>query len=76
MPAKHYKVTLTPEERQHLLALVSTGKAAAYRLTRAPTSCGNLRLGQMDTDRFPWWRGQFAPRHASPSRFPWRVMAL
>lgn len=35
MPAKHYKVTLTPEERQDLLALVSTGKAAAYRLTRA-----------------------------------------
>jgi hypothetical protein len=35
MPAKHYKVTLTPEERQDLLALVSTGNAAAYRLTRA-----------------------------------------
>lgn len=35
MPAKDYKVTLTPEERQDLLALVSTGKAAAYRLTRA-----------------------------------------
>jgi Winged helix-turn helix len=35
MPAKHYKVTLTHEERQDLLALVSTGKAAAYRLTRA-----------------------------------------
>ena len=35
MPAKYYKVTLTPAERQHLLTLVSTGKAAAYRLTRA-----------------------------------------
>ena len=35
MPAKHYKVTLTREERQNLLALVSTGKTAAYRLTRA-----------------------------------------
>ena len=35
MPATHYKVTLTPEEREDLLALVSTGKAAAYRLTRA-----------------------------------------
>ena len=35
MPAKHDKVTLTPEGRQHLLALVSTDKAAAYRLTWA-----------------------------------------
>ena len=35
MPAKHYKVTLTSAEREDLLALVSTGKAAAYRLTRA-----------------------------------------
>jgi hypothetical protein len=35
MPAKHYKVLLTHEERQDLLALVSTGKAAAYKLTRA-----------------------------------------
>ena len=35
MPAKHDKVTFTPEERQALLALVSTGKAAACRLTRA-----------------------------------------
>jgi hypothetical protein len=35
MPAQHDKVTLTPEERQDLLALVSTGKAAAYRLMRA-----------------------------------------
>jgi hypothetical protein len=35
MPAKFYKVTLTADERQELLALVSTGKAAAYRLTRA-----------------------------------------
>ena len=35
MPAKRYKVTLSPEERQALLALVSKGKAAAYKLTRA-----------------------------------------
>lgn len=35
MPAKRYKVTLTSDERQALLALVSTGKAAAYKLTRA-----------------------------------------
>ena len=35
MPAKRYKVTLSPEERQDLLALVSKGKAAAYKLTRA-----------------------------------------
>src|SRR5215471_5571421 len=35
MPAKHDKVLFTPEERQDLLALVSTGKAAAYQLTRA-----------------------------------------
>ena len=35
MPAKRYKVTLTEAERQDLLALVSTGKAAAYKLTRA-----------------------------------------
>jgi Homeodomain-like domain len=35
MPAKHDKVTVTPEERENLRALVSTGKAAAYRLTRA-----------------------------------------
>src|SRR5262245_26453721 len=35
MPAKHYKVLLTHEERQDLLALVSTGKSAAYKLTRA-----------------------------------------
>lgn len=35
MPAKYYKVTLTPEERQDLLALISKGKAAAYKRTRA-----------------------------------------
>jgi hypothetical protein len=35
MPAKRYKVTLTDAERQDLLALVSTGTAAAYKLTRA-----------------------------------------
>jgi Homeodomain-like domain len=35
MPAKRYKVTLTDEERQALLALLSKGKAAAHKLTRA-----------------------------------------
>ena len=35
MPAKRYKVTLTDAERQGLLTRVSTGKAAAYKLTRA-----------------------------------------
>lgn len=35
LPAKHDKVLFTHEERQDLLALVSTGKAAAYKLTRA-----------------------------------------
>jgi hypothetical protein len=35
MPATHDPVTFTPEERQPLRALVSTGKTAAYRLTRA-----------------------------------------
>ena len=35
MPAKHYKVNLLPEERADLQSLVSTGKAAAYKRTRA-----------------------------------------
>ena len=35
MPAKRYKVTLTDEERQDLLALIAKGKAAARKLTRA-----------------------------------------
>ena len=35
MPAKHYKVNLNPEERDELQRLVSTGKAAAYKRTRA-----------------------------------------
>jgi hypothetical protein len=35
MPAKRYKVTLTDEERQDLLVLISKGKAAARKLTRA-----------------------------------------
>lgn len=35
MPAKHYKVNLLPEERNDLQSLVSTGKAAAYKRTRA-----------------------------------------
>lgn len=35
MPAKRYKVTLTDEERQDLFALISTGTAAAPKLTRA-----------------------------------------
>ncbi len=35
MPAKRYIVNLVPEERQALHRLVSTGKAAAYKRTRA-----------------------------------------
>jgi len=35
MPRKKYIVTLTPDERDHLLRLVSTGKIAARTLTRA-----------------------------------------
>jgi transposase len=35
MPAKYYKVTLGSEERADLQRLVSTGKAAAYKRTRA-----------------------------------------
>jgi hypothetical protein len=35
MPAKKYLVTLTPEERQQLSRLTSSGKAAALVLTRA-----------------------------------------
>lgn len=35
MPAKRYKVTLTDDERQALLSLISKGKVAAHKLTRA-----------------------------------------
>jgi len=35
MPAKKYLVTLTPEERQQLARMTSSGKAAALVLTRA-----------------------------------------
>ena len=35
MPAKRYTVTLSDEERQALFALVSKGKAAAHKQTRA-----------------------------------------
>lgn len=35
MPAKRYKVTLIDTERQELLAVISKGKAAAHKLTRA-----------------------------------------
>jgi transposase len=35
MPAKKYKVTLPDDERQDLTTLVSKGKAAARKLTRA-----------------------------------------
>jgi hypothetical protein len=35
MPAKRYKVTLIDEERHKLLAVISKGKAAAHKLTRA-----------------------------------------
>lgn len=35
MPAKLYKVTLTPDERTQLGKLISSGKGAAQRLTHA-----------------------------------------
>jgi Homeodomain-like domain len=35
MPAKRYRVTLRPEERQELEKLVSTGRRAAQTLTQA-----------------------------------------
>ena len=35
MPAKRYKVTMSDEERSSLQRLVSIGKAAAYKRTRA-----------------------------------------
>ena len=35
MPAKKYKVTLTDDERENLTRLVSKGKAAARKITRA-----------------------------------------
>lgn len=35
MPAKIYKVTLMPEEREYLTDMVSKGKAAARKLTHA-----------------------------------------
>lgn len=35
MPAKRYKVSLLPQERDDLDRLVSTGKASAYKRTRA-----------------------------------------
>jgi hypothetical protein len=35
MPAKRYKVTLTAEEREVLLTLISQGTTAAKKLTRA-----------------------------------------
>ena len=34
-PMKKYKITLTPEERQQLSALIATGKAAARKLAHA-----------------------------------------
>lgn len=35
MPAKRYKITLTQEERTYLLNLISKGKTAAQKLTKA-----------------------------------------
>ena len=35
MSARKYRVQLIPEERQELKALVSRGRAAAYRQTHA-----------------------------------------
>ncbi len=33
MPVKKYRIKLTPEEQQELKALVSKGRAAAYKQT-------------------------------------------
>lgn len=35
MPAKRYKVTLTKDERRFLKKFITTGKGAAYKITRA-----------------------------------------
>ena len=35
MPAKRYRVELTPEEREEIKALVSRGRSAAYKQTHA-----------------------------------------
>ena len=35
MPAKRYRIELTPEEREELKALVSRGRSAAYKHTHA-----------------------------------------
>ena len=35
MPAKKYRIELTTEEQQELKALVSKGRAAAYKQTHA-----------------------------------------
>ena len=35
MPAKKYRIELTREEQQELKALVSKGRAAAYKQTHA-----------------------------------------
>ena len=65
MPAKHDKVTLTPEERQHLLALVSTGKAAAYRLTRA-----RIVLQADQSPQGPAWSDAHIPQVLNVGRKP------
>jgi hypothetical protein len=46
MPAKRYKVTLTHDERQDLLALVSKRKTAAYKRVQSRYS---QNLGYSET---------------------------
>ena len=54
MPAKKYKVTLTTDEREHLMELISKGKAAARKLAHARIllACDETdgRRGASDTE--------------------------
>ena len=53
MPAKRYKVLLTELERHHLLSLISTGKAAARKLTHA-----RILLQADESSGQPHWADQ------------------
>src|SRR3989338_2914000 len=50
MPAKRYKVTLTPEEKSNLQGLVSKGKSAAHKLNRA-----RILLKADEGEKSPAW---------------------
>jgi hypothetical protein len=53
MPAKRYKVTLRPEEREELLGLVKKGKGAARKLTHA-----RILLQADEGEAGPGWTDQ------------------